>query len=277
MTDLKYELEEVSSHTVANTTGLGRGNVGAIGLRNFIITIDSTIYAKTAQLFRQNLEAHFKLPVRYIVFTHYHADHIFGIGPFKDVVSFCSEEMLKNMQSSSIKQTYEQRIKDFIKEDPLAEGVEFRLPDVAFNKKLIITDEDLYIEVIHLGGHTSGSSIIYFPYEKVLFASDLIFARMFPYAGDATCNPELYIKALETMREMKPDIIVPGHGRILKSYNVLDEYIQFFKDFRTIIKTALSEGIPPNKVEIPTPYEPISQDFKNVSINHWYDFYKKEI
>ena len=266
MTELKYDLEEVSSHTVANTMGLGRGNVGAIGLRNFIIAIDSTIYAKTAQLFRKNLESHFKLPVKYIVFTHYHADHIFGIGPFKDVVSFCSEEMLKNMQSRSIKQSYEQRVKDLTKEDPLAEGVEFRLPDVAFNKKLLIVDEDLYVEVIHLGGHTSGSSIIYFPYEKVLFASDLIFAKMFPYAGDTTCNPELYIKALETMREMKPDIIVPGHGRILKGY-----------DFRSIIKDALSEGIPPNKVEIPTPYEPISLDFKNVSINHWYNFYKKEV
>ena len=78
------------------------------------------------------------------------------------------------------------------------------------------------------------------------------------------------------MREMKPNIIVPGHGRILKGYTALDEYIQFFKDFRTIIKDALSEGIPPNKVEIPTPYEPISLDFKNVSINHWYNFYKKE-
>ena len=277
MTDLIYDVEEVSSHTVANTTGLGRGNVGAVSLRNFVIAIDSTIYTKTAQLFRKNLENHFKLSVKFLIFTHYHADHIFGIGAFKDIVSFCSEQMLKNMQSNSIKQAYEQRVSEFIKADPLAEGVVFELPDVAFNNKLIIRDEDLYIEAIHTGGHTSGSSIVYFPYEKVLFAGDLIFTNMFPFAGDATCNPEQYIKALEMMKEMKPDLIIPGHGKVLKGYNALDEYIQFFKDFRATIKSAISDGIAPEKVEITTSFELDRPDLKISSVNHWYNFYKKAL
>ena len=59
MAEIKYDLEIVSPHTVANTTGLGRGNVGAISLKNFVIAVDSTIYAKTAKIFRTNLENHF--------------------------------------------------------------------------------------------------------------------------------------------------------------------------------------------------------------------------
>ncbi|MFW9950227.1 MAG: MBL fold metallo-hydrolase, partial [Candidatus Thorarchaeota archaeon] len=221
MLELKYDLERVSPHTVANTKGLGRGNVGGICLKNYVIAIDCTIYAKTAQLFRKNLETHFKLPVKYLIFTHYHADHIFGIGPFRDVVSICSEKMLENMQSIAIRQRYGEMVKSFQREDPLAEGVAFELPNLAFNNKLIIRDDDLHIEVIHLGGHTAGSSIVHFPQEKVIFAGDLIFAKMFPYAGDTTCNPESYIKAIEIMREMKPDIIVPGHGELLIGYNAL--------------------------------------------------------
>jgi len=275
MSAIKFDLETITSHTVANTTGLGRGNVGAIGLKNFVIAIDSTIYAKTAQIFRTNLEKRFNLPVKYIIFTHYHADHIFGIGPFKDIVSFCSEQMLENMQSSSIKQTYEQRVKNFLKEDPLAEGVMFELPNIAFNNKLIIRDEDLYIEAIHLGGHTSGSSIVHFPHEKVLFAGDLIFANMFPYAGDATCDPELYIRAIEIMKEMKPQIVIPGHGKILKGYKTLDEYINFFKKVRMIIKDAINNEILPEKVELPTQYEIFNEELKSLTVNHWYNFYKK--
>jgi glyoxylase-like metal-dependent hydrolase (beta-lactamase superfamily II) len=277
MAEIKYDLEIVSPHTVANTTGLGRGNVGAISLKNFIIAVDSTIYAKTAKIFRTNIENHFKLSVKYIIFTHYHADHIFGIGPFKDIVSFCSEDMLRNMQSNTIKQAYEQRIKDFSKEDPLAEGVVFELPKIAFNNKLIIRDEDFYIESIHTGGHTSGSSIVYFPYEKVLFAGDLIFSNMFPYAGDATCNPEQYIKALEMMKEIKPELIIPGHGKLLKGYHALDEYIQFFKDFRATIKNAISDAIPPEKVEITASFELDRPDLKTLSVNHWYNFYRKAL
>ena len=98
--DLKYDLEVVTPHTVANTRGVGRGNAGAVSLRNFTIAIDSTIYAKTALLFRQNLEKHFNLPIKYLIFTHYHADHIFGIGPFSDVTTISSEPMIENMKCS---------------------------------------------------------------------------------------------------------------------------------------------------------------------------------
>ena len=71
MRELQYDLEVITPHTVANTTGLGRGNVGAVSLRNFTVAIDSTIYAKTALLFRQNLEEHFNLPIKFLIFTHF--------------------------------------------------------------------------------------------------------------------------------------------------------------------------------------------------------------
>lgn len=272
---LKYELDEITSHTVANTTGIGRGNVGAVSLRNFTIAIDSTIYAKTAYLFRQNLEKYYNLPIKFLIFTHYHADHIFGIGAFRDVLKISSEQMIKNMESESIKQQYEIRVKEFPKEDPLAEGVEFKLPDVGFNDKLVIYDEDLHIEIFHLGGHTSGTSIVHFPYEKVIFAGDLIFANYFPYAGDPTCNPEKYIEALEIMKGLNAEIIIPGHGLVIKGKNSLNIYIKFFKDFRKSIKDAIKDNIPIEKIEIPHKFEIFRDDLKIRSVEHWYNFFQK--
>ncbi len=274
--ELKYDLESITSHTVANTTGIGRGNAGAISLRNFTIAIDSTIYAKTAQIFRYNLEKHFNLPIKFLIFTHYHADHIFGIGPFTDVVTISSEQMIRNMKSKSIKDQYEIRVKEFQKEDPLAEGVEFKLPNIGFNEKLIIYDEDLHIEVLHTGGHTSGTSIVYFPYEKVVFAGDLIFANYFPYAGDPTCNPNKYIEALEIMKSLNAEIIIPGHGVVLKGKNALDIYIEFFKNFRKSIKNAIKENVSPEKVEIPHTFDTFRDELKTRSIEHWYKFFQNE-
>ena len=274
MSELKFDLETVSSHTVANTTGKGRGNVGAVALKNFTIAIDSSFYAKTAQLFRNNIETKFKLPVKYLILTHYHSDHIFGMGPFSDVVSICSEQMLKNMNSKPIKERYENLLIDVPKEDPLAEGIVFELPNIGFNNKIRIYDEDLYIDVYHLGGHTSGSSIVHVPHEKVLFAGDLIFANAFPYAGDATADPEVYFNAFEVMKELKAETIIPGHGAVLKGKSSLDEYLQFFKDFRKAVKDAIRDGIKPEKIEVPTKFEVPYEELKLVSLNHWYSYYK---
>ena len=273
--DLKYDLESVTPHTVANTTGVGRGNAGAVALRNFTIAIDSTMYAKTAHLFRQNLEKQFDLPIKYLIFTHYHADHIFGIGAFSDIISISSEQMIKNMESEGIKKQYEMRVKEFPKQDPLAEGVEFKLPSVGFNERLIIRDDDLHIELLHLGGHTSGTSIVYVPHEKVIFAGDLIFANLFPYAGDLTCNPEQYIKAFEIMKSLDAEIFIPGHGRVLKGKNSLDIYIKFFRDFQKAVKDGIRDNVSPENIEVPHEFAIFSEDMKTSSINHWYNFYKK--
>jgi len=273
--DLKYELEPITPHTVANTTGVGRGNAGAVSLRNFTIAIDSTMYAKTAQIFRQNLEIQFDLPIKYLIFTHYHADHIFGIGAFNEIISISSEQMIKNMESEGIKKQYEMRVKEFPKQDPLAEGVEFKLPNIGFNERLIIMDEDLHVELLHLGGHTSGTSIIYFPHEKVIFAGDLIFANLFPYAGDPTCNPEQYIEAFETMKSLNAEIFIPGHGLVLKGKDSLEIYIKFFKDFQKSVKDAINDNVPPEKIEVPHKFQVFSADMEKRSVEHWYNFYKK--
>ncbi|KKM92330.1 hypothetical protein LCGC14_1219530 [marine sediment metagenome] len=180
---IKYDLEQVTSLTVAHTTGEGRGNVGAVSLRNFSIAIDSTMYVKTGELMRINMKAKFGVPVRYLALTHYHGDHIFGLKAFKDICILSSEMTSKIMSNDETKTKYSEFIKGLAKEGPIGEGIEYIIPSLIFNNSLKIQDEDLYIEIFHTGGHTAGSSFISFPHEKVVFAGDQVFQNTFPYAG----------------------------------------------------------------------------------------------
>jgi len=107
------------------------------------------------------------------------------------------------------------------------------------------------------------------------FAGDLIFANYFPYAGDPTCNPEKYIKALQIMKNLNAEFIIPGHGKALKGKNSLDIYIDFFKEFRKSIKNAIEDNIPLEKIDIPHKFEVFRDDMKKSSIEHWYNFFKK--
>ncbi len=274
--DVKYELERLTPLTVANTGGLGHGNVGAVSLRNFCIAIDSTIYVSTAEIFRKNLEKAFGVPVKYLIITHYHGDHIFGIKSFKDLPVISSELTSRVMESPEVKQRYQGYIEDFEKEDPLGKGIEFIFPDLLFKDTLIIQDEDLHIELYYAGGHTVGSSYVYFPAEKVLFAGDLIFENQFPYAGDDTCDPEQWITQLKKMKALNPDIIVPGHGPVMKGKESLDKHIDFFKSFREIIKDGIEKELKPEKIEIPQIFEEVNEETKLVTINHWLNYYKNK-
>ena len=274
--DITYDLESITSLTVANTTGEGRGNAGGIALRNFCIAIDSTMYVKTGEIMRQNLKNHFGVPVKYLVLSHYHGDHIFGLDVFKDICILSSEMTSKIMLNEETKTRYNAFIKELAKEGPIGEGIEYILPSLLFNNSLKIQDKDLYIEIFHTGGHTAGSSFISFPHEKVVFAGDLIFENTFPYAGDPTCDPELLINALKKMRDINADIYIPGHGPIMKGASSLDRHIKFYKDFRNTIKDAIKDDIGVQKISIPDTFGEPDEGRKNMTVNHWLNFYKNK-
>jgi cyclase len=271
-----YDLDTITPHTMANTTGEGRGNAGGIGLRNFCIAIDSTMYVKTGEILRKNLESKFGVPVKFLVITHYHGDHIFGIKPFKDVCVLSSDTTSKIMVNDETKSRYQVFIKDLAKEGPIGEGVEYIVPTLQFTDKLIIQDEDLFIEVFHTGGHTAGSSFISFPHEKVVFAGDLIFENTFPYAGDPTCNPESLINALEKMKNLNADFYIPGHGPVMKGVASLDRHIKFYKDLRNIIIDAIKDDLDPAKVSIPDTFGEPDEGRRNMTVNTWLNFYKNK-
>jgi len=274
--DITYDLESITPLTVANTTGEGRGNAGGIALRNFCIAIDSTMYVKTGELLLRNLESKFDVPVRYLIITHYHGDHIFGIKPFKDRCVLSSELTSKIMTNDETKTRYAEFIKDVAKEGPIGEGIEYIVPTLLFKDKLTIQDEDLYLKIYHTGGHTAGSSFISFPHEKVVFAGDLIFENTFPYAGDPTCDPELLINALKKMQEINADIYIPGHGPIMKGASSLDRHIKFYNEFRNIVKDAIRDKTTAEKVSIPDTFGEPDEGRKSMTVNHWLNFYKNK-
>jgi glyoxylase-like metal-dependent hydrolase (beta-lactamase superfamily II) len=274
--DITYDLEPITPLTVANTTGEGRGNAGGLALRNFCIAIDSTMYVKTGELLRKNLESQFNVPIKFLVLTHYHGDHIFGLKCFEDICILSSDLTSKIMVNDETKTRYAGFIKGLESEGPLGEGIEYIIPTLLFKNQVTIQDEDLHIEIYHTGGHTAGSSFITFPHENVVFAGDLIFENTFPYAGDPSCDPELLINALKKMQEINADIYIPGHGPIMKGSSSLDRHINFYNEFRKIIKDAIRDNETAEKVSIPDTFGEPDEGRKNMTVNHWLNFYKNK-
>ena len=108
----------------------------------------------------------------------------------------------------------------------MVESLQVRLPDRVFEERFEGVLGGVRYEVIHFGGHTPDSSIVWLPEKKVLFASDLIFQGRYPYIFDA--DIPAWIAALNRLRNFPAEAIIPGHGVLCGEAEItaLIEYLQ---------------------------------------------------
>ena len=125
--------------------------------------------------------------------THSHTDHSGGI-------SFFDCPVLTH------KLTHQRIIKsEKTKDDP---GV----PTEYFEDTHDLDFGGVNLKFIHTGGHTPGSSIVWIPKAKVLFAGDLLYGGRYPILAVAHI-PDL-VEALRWLPTLGAECIVPGHGHI---------------------------------------------------------------
>ena len=276
------EAHRLGNRTFADTSGEGRGNIGAIELPNYTVVVDSTLFPSTATTFRKSLETQIKSPIRKLVLTHYHADHVFGNQVFKDCEIISSIQLLQRMEEQA--RTFELRDSDIKERPELAElkRVEMTFPTTTFERVISLRDDGFVVEITRVGGHTEGSSFVYFPQERILFSGDLIFAKEFPWAGDETCNPEEWMSALKLFKELDVEKIMPGHGPICDKSEI-DKYLKFYEEAAAIIKELIERGFTKKEVlkyqDFPSfyTYERRKGAFERRSgtFARWYDFYKQ--
>jgi glyoxylase-like metal-dependent hydrolase (beta-lactamase superfamily II) len=156
----------------------------------------------------------------------------------------------------------------------LLEGLRIVLPTEVFEDNFVLEN----IEMTHLGGHTDCSSIVYVPDERLLFAGDLVFAKMFPWAGDPTADPDAWIEAFHSILKMPVEKIVPGHGPICDKQEIKLQ-LSWFQSVRDTMKKLIEEGASDEEAAqydgYPEFYESDKMRRDN-SLKHWYHVLKNK-
>lgn len=250
------KLESITEHVVVDTKLQKKTRssvIGAISLEKYSIAIDCGNSLKIGSLFHQALETYFDIPIKNLFLTHSHSDHRCGMEAFKDNILLFSEKTKVNMPTS----------------------VRFSKYNVkTFEEKLVLEENDLKVEFIKVGGHTIGSSIAYFPYEKVLFGGDLFFIgsgnfglpfmSLYRNKPKMTGNPEEYLTAFNKFLKMDLKIIVPGHGDLMyKPCEYLESQIRFFSALKEHFETAIADGKNLEEIKMPQ-LEPITQAYTKI-------------
>jgi len=119
-----------------------------------------------------------------------------------------------------------------LKEDYDFSGFRLVTPTTLFDDRLITNLEDMEVHIIHVGPcHQVGDAIVWLPNERVLFAGDVIFRLCTPMGWVGTFD-----KWFETLdfiaNELKPDVIVPGHGPVcgIEGATDMKAYLQYVQN-----------------------------------------------
>jgi cyclase len=181
------------------------------------------------------------LPVKFVVNTHYHFDHVAANAVFVDagaivlahrnVRDWIHSENLR-MFGNDIKPSH----KSFI--DALLP------PTATYDQSLDLYLGSREIRVRSFPGHTGGDSIVLIPDAKVVFAGDLFWLNMLPNMIDASTKP--WIATLETLATNAGYAFVPGHGEVGTAQDVAT-----FREYLVTLQRLVSEARAQGKAGAP--------------------------
>ncbi|MCB0002775.1 MAG: MBL fold metallo-hydrolase [Anaerolineae bacterium] len=169
-------------------------------------------------------------PILYVINTDHHRGHVLG-NQYYDAPVIAHDLAWKNMRGYGA--NFCQRVVDSFKREPKiqAELADLRIvrPTITFDTRMDIDHGGRTVRLIHVGGHTEATIVIWLPEEKVLFAGDTVWWDQHPYMAQA--NSKQWLDALRQIRKLHPQIIVPGHGPLttVEATEPLSAYIRYVR------------------------------------------------
>lgn len=222
---IKAELKEISSGVYALIQHRGEwfvNNAGLIVGENFSIVVDSLANEKRARNFIQKIEEVTKKPIRFLINTHGHGDHVWTNHMFK-AIAICHENCREDTMNA-FPEIYSSLFPDFD-----FSSAKITPQEITFNEKMKIHCDDMAIELLHFAtAHTTGDIAVYLPKKKIVFCGDLLFSKpCTPFAMFGSISGS--IEALKKLYDLDADIYVPGHGNVAGKEEILEsiEYFQF--------------------------------------------------
>jgi cyclase len=249
-------MEQVTAN-VRTDTKLRGCNPSYVTTSDGVVVIDTPQLPTRAVAMRREAESHG--PIRYVINTEHHVDHIFGNYYFKGAGRVVNHQGL-----------YDRFMVVYPELDPFAyayesvpgdnpKGTDLDVPESLAlwpdreeyyrdpNKGTIVFTGDLTLRVgdhtfnlLHTPGHTPGQIAVHVPEERVVFTGDTIFSGCQTWL--MTSDVAQWLDALERIRTLDVDWVVPGHGPVVTKA-CLDVQRSVLMQWKTAVAAAIADGL----------------------------------
>ncbi len=188
-----------------------------------------------------------------VINTHEDGDHVWGNQLFEDAEIIAHRTMPDRMKHAADPKEVQKVLKaadHSLTRLPLAgihpgamaiarqlprdydfEKIKLVLPRSLFDERLVLDLGDTEVHLIHVGPcHQVGDTIVHVPTEGVVFAGDVILRQCTPVGWTGTY--EKWLKALDLIISLDPEVIVPGHGPVcgIEGAMEMQAYLEYVRE-----------------------------------------------
>src|SRR5277367_5701186 len=245
-----FQLKQIAPKVWAaidDAKGDAGANAGFVVGDDGVAVIDSFENEAAAKAMLAEIRRVTPLPVKFVVNTHYHLDHVAGNAVFaKEGAAIVGHHSIRawihteNLKFFGDKITPAQRS---LVEHLLA-------PEVVYDSGVTLYLGSRRIDVLHFEGHTGGDSVVNIPDAGVVFCGDLFWRKALPNLIDATTSawiptlddiPNLPANVMPGKSVDRATIFVPGHGDVGNTADVKD-FQAYLVNLQTLVQPPLQAG-----------------------------------
>ena len=228
----------------------GESALGSTANRNFIsnaafvVTPEGVVVVDalgSPVLARELLDAIARItpqPVRQLIVTHYHADHVYGLQVFRErgIPITAHRSGLAYLHSETAQLRLE------ASREELAPWVDDKTVLVAADRwldgpsRFVLGGVEFVLQPAG-PAHTPEDLVVALPGLRVLIAGDLVFRGRIPFVGQADSGR--WIEALDRLLVLAPEVIVPGHG---PASSRAREDLQLTRDYLVHLRQTMGEA-----------------------------------
>jgi len=217
---------------------------GAVLTPEGVVLIDTLFYPDETRAIKEFLEKRLGLVVRYVINTHYHADHTLGtyLFPGAQVISHAlCRDLLDEVGRDGLE--------DMKSQSPEFDDVEIILPDLIFESgSLDVHLGGKSIRLEHCPGHSPDLICVLVVNDRILFASDTVMPVPTIFDGSFADLSS----SLNGMLEMNLDGVVRGHGDVIlrgEVQDLINSDLSYLGNIRQAVSEVIERGDPEATLE----------------------------
>lgn len=248
-----------STDNFAEDNGANIVNIAFIETDDGVVVIDSGPSKRYGEALRQAIAAISGKPVKLLLLTHHHPDHVLGNQAFADVpiAALAGTRKLLEEQGNAMAENMYRLVGDWMR------GTEVVLPNQTVEAGTMEVGGHR-LRLLALSGHTGADLAILDENTGVLFAGDLVFYQR---ALTTPNSPglDVWLADIATLQALPWKVIVPGHGPLATDPQPFVQMRDYLGWLDQVMRDGAAQGADMNELL----RTPIPERFAGISLSRY--------